>query len=142
MSIWQRQESAGWTIGPLLMECVAVSAILVVFGCQPNDSPATDRASQARSAQASEPARTSDNSECLICHMDFDSEELSVKHDKAGIGCISCHGDSLAHGDDELNIAPPDKLFGRAEIEGFCKGCHATHVEGKVYDEFVKRWHS
>ena len=143
MSIWQRQESAGWTTGPLLMECVAVSAILVVFGCQSNDSPATERASQTRSGhKASEPARTWDNSECLICHMDFQGEEISAKHEDADIGCTNCHGESLAHGDDELNITPPDKLFGRAEIVSFCKGCHPTHVEGKVYDDFVKQWHS
>jgi nitrate/TMAO reductase-like tetraheme cytochrome c subunit len=143
MSIWQRQKRTRRIAGPLLMECLAVSTILVVFGCQPNDSPTTDRASQTRSARkGSAPARTGDNSECLICHMDFDSEELSVKHDQAGIGCTNCHGASLAHGDDELNITPPDKLFGRAETERFCKGCHATHVEGKVYDDFVKQWHS
>jgi nitrate/TMAO reductase-like tetraheme cytochrome c subunit len=113
--------------------------MLLLFGCQPDDSPMTDHTSQTK---ASAPARTGENAECLICHMDFAREELSVKHDEAGIGCISCHGDSLAHGDDELNITPPDKLFGRAEIERFCKGCHATHIEGKVYDEFVKKWHS
>jgi len=49
---------------------------------------------------------------------------------------------SLAHGDDELNIIPPDKLFGRAEIVPFCKSCHATHVTGGVYEAFVKKWHS
>ncbi|MHC4154067.1 MAG: cytochrome c3 family protein [Planctomycetota bacterium] len=114
-------------------------AALGITSCQPTDSPRTDHGSQTK---ASAPARTSDNSECLICHMDFDSEELSVKHDEAGIGCISCHGASLAHGDDELNITSPDKLFGRAEIERFCKGCHRTHVKGKVYDDFVKQWHS
>ena len=126
-----------------LLAYLAVSVTLVVFGCQPQDGAKTDGGPQAGSVRNSSTAvRTSDNSECLICHMDFKNEELSVKHDQVGIGCINCHGDSLAHGDDELNITPPDRLYGRAEILPFCKGCHSTHMEGKVYDEFVKNWHS
>jgi hypothetical protein len=143
VSIWQRQKSAGWTTGPLLMKCVAVSAILVAFGCQPTDGVNTDAGGQASGVPKSSAAqRTGENAECLICHMDFKDEELSVKHDEVGIGCISCHGHSLAHGDDELNIAPPDKLYGRVEIVPFCKGCHPTHVEGKAYDDFLEKWHS
>jgi hypothetical protein len=47
--------------------------------------------------------------------MDFKAEVISARHEKAGVGCTDCHGSSLAHGDDELNITPPDRLFGRAE---------------------------
>ena len=132
MSIWQRQKRTRPIAGPLLMECLAVSTILVLFGCQPNDSLNTDTGSQVPAARKTTAAhRTGENAECLICHMDFESEELSVKHDEAGTGCISCHGASLAHGDDELNITPPDKLFGRAEIERFCKGCHPPMLRAK-----------
>jgi hypothetical protein len=117
--------------------------MLMLFGCQPAESAKTESASQAAGVHKPvPPPRTGENSECLICHMDFNNEELSVKHEQVGIGCINCHGDSLAHGDDELNITPPDRLYGRAEIVPFCKGCHETHVTGKVYDDFVKKWHS
>jgi hypothetical protein len=87
-------------------------------------------------------AKPTDNSECLVCHMDFKAEVLSAKHEKAGVGCTTCHGASLAHGDDELNITPPDTLFGRAEIIPFCRTCHPKHKTGKAYNAFVKKWHS
>lgn len=137
----------------------------VISGCVPQDKPVTDPGSDgpplchtlqngtastelsrmshaAASAKSDVVTTQADNSECLICHMDFKNELLSARHEKAGIGCTSCHGPSLAHGDDELNITPPDKLYGRAEIVPFCKACHRPHVEGRVYDEFVKKWHS
>ncbi|HUW18800.1 MAG TPA: cytochrome c3 family protein [Sedimentisphaerales bacterium] len=134
-----------WSACKRLFSYLVASVMLVVFGCQPQETAKTAGGSQAggaRQTPTAAAAHTGENSECLICHMDFKNEELSVKHDQVGIGCINCHGDSLAHGDDELNITPPDKLYGRAEIVPFCKGCHSTHVEGKVYDDFLKAWHS
>jgi hypothetical protein len=126
-----------------LFSYLVVSLTLLLFGCQPTESAKKESGSQAGSVRKVSPAAgTGENSECLICHMDFKNEELSVNHDQVGIGCINCHGDSLAHGDDELNITPPDKLYGRAEIVPFCKGCHSSHVEGEGYDDFVKKWHS
>ena len=119
----------------LLAQGVVVTVTLAAWGCLPRES----RKTNIGSATAVKPA---DNSECLICHMDFKAEVLSTKHEKAGVGCTACHGPSLAHGDDELNITPPDKLFGRAEIIPFCKTCHTTHKKGTVYDAFVKKWHS
>jgi len=114
--------------------CTAACAVLAAWGClQPE--PATTSGGRL---SAGEPA---DNAVCLICHMDFKAEVLSVVHVKAGVGCAACHGQSLAHGDDEVNITTPDKLFGRAEIDPFCKTCHPTHKTGDIYDAFVKKWH-
>lgn len=81
-----------------------------------------------------------DNSHCLVCHLDFKAESLSASHEKAAVGCTSCHGASLAHGDDEFNIITPDVLYGRGEIDAFCKGCHETHRKGKAYQAFLKDW--
>ena len=119
--------------GHLVAVCTAGSLVLAAAGCLQR-KPTSPGSRPSVSAV--------DNSECLICHMDFKSEAISAKHEKARVGCVTCHGPSLAHGDDELNITPPDRLFGRAEIARFCKACHRTHVKGKVYYDFVKKWHS
>jgi len=93
-------------------------------------------------AVAKKPKKPADNSECLICHADFKSESLATQHAKAGIGCFDCHGPSLDHGDDELNIMLPDVLFGRKEIPPFCTGCHEEkeHPKGEKYQKFMKKW--
>ena len=85
-------------------------------------------------------SKPASNADCLTCHMDFKTELIARRHAEAGIGCASCHGESQAHGDDEMNITPPDVLFGRAEIAGFCRQCHKTHEAGKTYAAFVKQW--
>ena len=117
----------------LIAQFLAVSLILAAGGC-PQRRPAGADAGHASSA--------ADNSECLICHMDFKAELISARHERERIRCTDCHGPSLAHGDDEMNITPPDKLFGRAEVVPFCKTCHRSHKKGKAYDDFVKKWHS
>ncbi|MHC4442673.1 MAG: cytochrome c3 family protein [Planctomycetota bacterium] len=82
-----------------------------------------------------------DNSECMVCHADFAEEELSVKHEEAGVGCAECHGPSEDHGGDEANVLFPDYLYGRSEIVNFCKTCHKEeHPMGKMYELFLKKW--
>lgn len=136
MSSWAGRLFGKWDSCPLLTVCVLVCAGLAVWGCVSQKGQGTG------TTVPDVVAKKADNSECLICHMDFKAEVISARHEKAGVGCTDCHGSSLAHGDDELNITPPDRLFGRAEIDSFCKGCHSTHVAGRVYDDFVKKWHS
>ena len=84
--------------------------------------------------------KAADNSHCLVCHLDFKTELLTAQHEKAGIGCTTCHGESLAHGDDEFNIITPDVSFGRAEIDPFCKTCHQAKKDSQVYAAFLKKW--
>jgi hypothetical protein len=81
-----------------------------------------------------------DNSVCLVCHMDFETEDLVAAHLKAGIVCAGCHGLSEAHRSDEANITKPDVLFGRATIGPFCKACHPTHKSGHQYQVFLNDW--
>ena len=38
------------------------------------------------------------NQFCAACHYGFGNEELARKHERAGIGCERCHGESERHG--------------------------------------------
>jgi hypothetical protein len=82
-----------------------------------------------------------DNSACLVCHIDFEEESLAATHLEAGIVCAACHGFSGDHRGDELNIITPDVMFGRAQIIAFCEPCHPTHRKDKPYADFVKTWY-
>jgi len=86
------------------------------------------------------PDEQADNSACLDCHMDFADEMISAEHLKEGFACTACHGESVAHGEDEANVTKPDVLFGRTQIGPFCKLCHHKHESGEKYDEFVREW--
>jgi hypothetical protein len=81
-----------------------------------------------------------DNSVCLVCHIDFETEDLVAVHLKAGIVCAGCHGLSENHRSDEANITKPDILFGRSTVGPFCKACHPRHVSGHQYQVFLNEW--
>jgi len=81
-----------------------------------------------------------DNTSCLVCHIDFKTEPIAAKHVEAGVTCSACHGDSVTHSADEYNISRPDVIWGRAEIDGFCKQCHEKHKNPKAVDEFRAEW--
>jgi hypothetical protein len=74
-----------------------------------------------------------DNSRCLVCHLNFQEEDLTARHAKARIGCAGCHGESDAHIADESwasggNGTPPEVMFPRGRINAFCLGCHARET--------------
>ncbi|HUU92629.1 MAG TPA: cytochrome c3 family protein [Phycisphaerae bacterium] len=123
----------------LLVGCAAVGVSIVAASCTPK--PQT-RAGWPPSLGPvpTLPRKAADNQACLVCHMDFKKEEITVEHAKVGVGCFTCHGPSAAHGDDEANIVTPDVTFGRAEITPFCKTCHGTHETAPKYKAFVKTW--
>lgn len=68
-----------------------------------------------------------DNESCYVCHGNYREEEMVLQHARANVGCVKCHGASLAHRDDEDNITPPDIIFGRKTIDKGCKTCHDEH---------------
>lgn len=80
------------------------------------------------------------NSACMVCHIDFDEEELSIQHQKAGVMCAACHGPCLEHMEDEMAATRPDRLFGRAEVDEMCKECHGEHEKKEAVDNFWKEW--
>lgn len=81
-----------------------------------------------------------DNSLCMVCHIDFQEEELTVKHLAKGITCAACHGACVAHMHDEMLNTKPDILYGRAEIDGFCRPCHLTHKDPDKVQAFRDEW--
>ena len=68
-----------------------------------------------------------ENADCFVCHANYKSEVLAGDHAKANIGCADCHGQSLAHKNDENNTTPPEKMYPTDKIDPFCQGCHASH---------------
>jgi len=83
-----------------------------------------------------------DNASCMVCHLDFETESISVAHLKAGLTCMACHGDSDDHRSDEFNIIRPDVLWGRAEIKDFCQQCHEEHKHADKVAAFREEWAS
>ncbi len=83
-----------------------------------------------------------DNSACLVCHINFEKEELVATHLKKGITCARCHGASKAHMNDEEAATEPDVLFGRAEVAPFCRQCHGDHRDKAAVDRFLAQWQS
>jgi hypothetical protein len=64
---------------------------------------------------------------CSACHYGFSDEELARTHEKAGIGCERCHGESECHRSDEDNITPPEIMYPKAKINPTCMMCHPRH---------------
>ena len=61
---------------------------------------------------------------CLACHSDFEEENLVVIHEKAGLGCERCHGESERHRSDEANVTPPELMYPRSKVIPACMMCH------------------
>ncbi|MCL5270060.1 MAG: cytochrome c3 family protein [bacterium] len=64
---------------------------------------------------------------CHDCHANYLEEPFAVAHDKAGVTCLSCHGESMAHSGDENNITPPEVMYAREAIAPKCRQCHPDH---------------
>lgn len=68
-----------------------------------------------------------DNSACFVCHTNYQEESLASVHALEDVGCVRCHGASLAHRNDENNTTPPDKMYPAEAIDPACVECHDTH---------------
>jgi hypothetical protein len=93
----------------------ALAAGLAAAACQlhrPGDSAPAAAATRA------------DNSYCLVCHANYQKEQLAARHAKAGAGCMKCHGSSDAHSSDEDGLTPPDILYPKETINPSCMTCH------------------
>jgi len=125
-----------------LMTLVVAAAAIGVAACRRGAEQAVEKepllllegqSGVKASGESSGPV--ADNSRCYVCHINFDGEALTVMHAKRDVGCEDCHGASNAHCSDEDNITPPDRMFAKAAINSFCKGCHpnAKLGGGKEY---------
>lgn len=70
-----------------------------------------------------------DNSRCMVCHLNFAMEKLSLSHARTNIGCATCHGPSDKHIADESwasggNGTAPDIMFPHFKIAKACMECH------------------
>jgi hypothetical protein len=123
---------------------VAVIVILAAAGrallTRPKTPASAIRAALNPEAKTYDTGRMKDNEPCLVCHLDFKRETITASHQKAGMTCASCHGDSEAHRADEMNIIRPDVLWGRAEIVPFCRQCHKGHKDPAKLEAFHKEW--
>ena len=79
-----------------------------------------------------------ENAACLVCHVNYRAESLVSSHAGADIGCVKCHGESLAHKNDENNTTPPQIMYPAGKIDPFCQGCHAAH--NVPAQKVVARW--
>ena len=73
--------------------------------------------------------KMADNSRCLVCHANYEKEEMAVAHAKAEIGCAKCHGASDAHIADESwasggNGTPPGVIYPPDKVIPSCTACH------------------
>jgi hypothetical protein len=91
---------------------------------QPQDDTVEQQTEADIAEQRTEDRLAADNSFCYVCHLNYDGEQLALDHERAGIGCTECHGQSLDHCNDENNITPPDVMYPRAKINSSCMSCH------------------
>ena len=109
----------GFSIGVVLCGVVLMSA------CRQGESQGESKTGGAR--EADEPAEQqhdplSANAGCYVCHMTFVHEELAATHFKAEVNCISCHGTSAAHANDEdIGATPPDIIIKGDQIDPSCR---------------------
>ncbi len=127
---------------PLLLVALAVVAVEAMVR-------ALDAQSTAPAACPSQPPDAQDatdvlgaNAACLVCHLTFVKEDLVRTHQKEGIGCIKCHGPSVAHANDEhVGATKPDITYSRAKVDPSCAKCHEDHDVPplKVIERFLER---
>ncbi len=86
------------------------------------------------------PRMPKDNGACLLCHINFASEEIASTHLEKAVTCAHCHGVSSDHMNDEEAAAEPDILFGRAEVDASCRKCHQAHKNPEAVAKFLAEW--
>jgi hypothetical protein len=94
-------------------------------GGESNTAKAADgKKDVAKETAAKSKVEPADNSYCLVCHMNYETEKLTRSHQIAGVGCAKCHGESEKHSGDEDGLTPPDVMFTHSDVDGFCMTCH------------------
>jgi len=78
------------------------------------------------------------NATCYVCHANYAEEQLAQWHAKANYACADCHGESIAHKNDENHLTPPDRMYPAGEIDVACQKCHTGHDIQPA--EVVRRW--
>jgi len=110
--------------------CLIVSSLLLAFAA----SCSIDKQAANDSERKHNEKGFVANVFCSACHYGFSDEELARTHEKAGIGCERCHGESERHRSDENNITPPEIMYPKAKINPTCMMCHPKHEIRHVAD--------
>jgi hypothetical protein len=110
---------------------LAFAGVLAIMGTLvaswvPSGSGGEAPPAASADAKAPPPAETepADNSYCLVCHANYEEEDLTKAHQPVGVGCEKCHGESIKHSGDEDGLTPPDKMYAKSEVNPFCLTCH------------------
>jgi len=83
---------------------------------------------QGDQEQTKEPAKADGNALCYTCHLGLQHEPITAQHVVKGVTCMSCHGPSVEHMQDEMQVTKPDRLFGRGEVNDMCSEIGRAHV--------------
>lgn len=78
------------------------------------------------------------NGGCYVCHGNYRTESLVLRHAKEKVGCIDCHGASLPHQVDEFHRTPPEKMFDTHNVDPMCEKCHEEH--DAPARKVIERW--
>ena len=110
----------------LLWVLVPVGLSVVVSACRPEavEEPLLLLDDDPAESLPLPKGPVADNSRCHVCHINYQSERLAVRHARANVGCEKCHGRSDKHCGDEDNITPPEIMYPRARIKPACMACH------------------
>ena len=92
------------------------------------------------SAPAQETTPPENNTLCYTCHLGLEQEAITAQHIVKGITCMSCHGPSVEHMHDEMQVTKPDRIFGRGEVDAQCLTCHEVHKDTDKVATFRKQW--
>jgi len=90
--------------------------------------------------QTKRSAGSEGNALCYTCHRGLQYEAITADHTVAGVTCSSCHGPSVAHMHDEMQVTAPDRLFGRGEVSDMCSACHEGHRDVGNVEIFREQW--
>jgi hypothetical protein len=87
-----------------------------------------------------------DNSYCLVCHINLETEKLVDIHRPKGVGCETCHGLSDKHSADEDHMTAPEIMWTKLQINSRCQTCHPradllkSKDGGDSHQEAFARW--
>jgi hypothetical protein len=103
---------------------IVSSLLLFIASCSPQKKTSDDATLKQAKEQSAINKSFTANQFCSACHYGFGNEELARKHEKAGIGCERCHGESERHRSDEDNLTPPEIMYTKERINPTCMMCH------------------
>lgn len=122
----------------LTVACVIVAGTFVIAAPPPLKVDKSAPLLLDDPATAAKPAAAAPRIICHDCHGNFREELLSVTHAKVDVTCVTCHGESRAHADDEDNTTPPQVMYLREAIGKKCGECHKKHNSSAA--KVVARW--